>query len=98
MGFIRAEIDYKDKLFVVKMYYSWLYVSEQLTSEKTFDTLEDAKEWILQERCYNKLVIKDEARNALSYRDALTLQLNKKQYHEREPKNTKMKNIKPHDF
>jgi hypothetical protein len=79
MGFLRSEIDYKESKFVVKMYYSWLYLGEQ-TIEQTFETLEEAKEWILQERCYNKLDITDDARNALSYRDALTLQLNKKQY------------------
>jgi len=80
MGFLRAEIDYKDTKFVVKMYYSWLYVSEQMTTEESFDSLEEAKEWILQERCYNNLDISDNARSALTYRDALTLQLNKKQY------------------
>lgn len=80
MGFLRAEIDYKDTKFVVRMYYTWMYVSEKMTTEESFDTLEEAKEWILQERCYNNLNISEETRNALSYRDALALQLNKKQY------------------
>jgi hypothetical protein len=74
-------------------------MGEQKTSEKSFDTLEEAKEWILQERCYNNLEIKDEAYNALSYRDALSLQLNKNQYQNpKKPKKIKMKYIKPHDF
>lgn len=80
MGFIRADIDYVGSKFVVKMYYSWLYVSEQMTSEKSFETLDEAKEWILNERCYNNLKISDNARSALSYREALALQLNSKVY------------------
>lgn len=79
MGFLRAEIDYEDSKFVVKMYYSWLYLGEQLIQE-SFESLEEAQEWILNERCYNKLDITDNARNALSYRDALTFQLNNKKY------------------
>ena len=80
MGFLRAEVDYKDGKFIVKMYYSWMYISEQMTTEETFNSLEEAKEWILQERCYKNLIISDDSRNALSYRDALRLQLNKKEY------------------
>ena len=76
MGFIRATIDFVDKKFVITLYYTWLYIGEQIITEK-FDSLEDAKEWILNERTYQKLEITDEARNSLSYKDALRLKLNK---------------------
>lgn len=86
MGFLRAEITYENTKFVARMYHSWLYLGEQMT-EESFDSLEEAQEWILHERCYNKLDITEEARNALSYRDALRLQLNKKEFQNRKNKN-----------
>jgi len=85
MGFLRAEVDYKETKFVAKMYYSWLYLGEQII-EKSFDSLEEAKEWLLQERCYNKLQITDKVETAQTYRDALTLQLNNKKYHNNDNK------------
>ena len=79
MGFLRAEIDYRDKKYVAIMYYSWMYIGET-TVEKIFTHLRDAKDWVLHERCYNQFKITDEAHNALSYSDALRLQLRSKQY------------------
>jgi hypothetical protein len=78
MGFIRATIDYDEikKMFTASIVSTWLYVGEQIDIHD-FDTLSDAKEWILNERCYNLLNITDDARNALSYKDALFFQLNK---------------------
>jgi hypothetical protein len=79
MGFIRATIDYDEtnKIFTSSIYSSWVYFGEKVESN-TFDTLCEAREWILTERCYNKLVITDDAKNALSYKDALAFQLKKK--------------------
>jgi hypothetical protein len=79
MGFLRAVIDYEDKNYIATLYYSWMYMGES-TKIKKFKHLQDAKEWILHERCYNELKITDEAHNALSYSDALKLQLKSKRY------------------
>lgn len=79
MGFIRAKIDYDSdaKQFIASIYSTWMYVGEQI-QKCEFDTLSDAKDWIMNERCYNLLEITDDANNALSYRDALAFQLKKK--------------------
>ena len=79
MGFIRAVIDYEDKFYIATLYYTWMYLGETPVTKK-FKKLQEAKEWILQERCYNELKITDEAHNALSYSDALKLQLKSKNY------------------
>ena len=89
MGFLRAVIDYEDNKYKATLYFSWLYLSEQ-TIINTFDSLEDAKEWILQERCYNQLQITDEAHSALSYKDALKLQLHKNKNSRNKNKNKKI--------
>lgn len=74
MGFTKGLIDYEDGKYVVTLYYNWAYISEYTKVEK-FDTLDEAKEWVLQERTYNQLVISDSALSELSYKDALKLQL-----------------------
>lgn len=79
MGFIKATIEYSStgKKFIASIYTTWLYMGEQVDTHE-FDNLSDAKEWILTERCYDLLTISDDARNALSYKDALSFQLKKK--------------------
>ena len=79
MGFLRATIDYDNdsKQFIASIYSTWMYMGEQV-QKCEFDTLSDAKEWVINERCYNLLDITDDARNALSYKDALEFQLKKK--------------------
>ena len=60
MGFIRANIDYKDDKYIATLYFTWLvYGVEEQTKE--FDSLRKAKKWILEERTYNKLTITDSA-------------------------------------
>lgn len=77
MGFLRATIDSKENKYVVNMYFTWMYLGEQ-NIEKSFDSLEEAKDYLLNERCYNNLSISDSAKSILSYKDALKLQINKK--------------------
>ena len=82
MGFLRGLIDFEDDMYVVSLFYSWMYVGEQIVVKK-FDNLTDAKEWVLQERTYDSLVISDAAQTALSYKDALKLQLKGKKFHKK---------------
>lgn len=77
MGFLDAKIDYENNKFIAVMNFSWLYLG--VTTEKeTFDSIEEAKDWILKKRCYDNLEITDNAYSSLSYADALRLQLSKR--------------------
>ena len=40
MGFLRAEIDYREKKYIATLYYSWMYVGET-TVEKIFIALDN---------------------------------------------------------
>jgi hypothetical protein len=72
MGFIRSTIDHVNGKYVATLFISWYYFWSDSIS-KTFDDIQDAKDWILQERCYNNLEITEDARGKMSYADALKL-------------------------
>lgn len=63
MTFVDCIIDrYRDDIesnrykYTVTLIYRYLYFLEYKEKE-TFDTLEEAQQWILQKRCYNKITI-----------------------------------------
>jgi len=76
MGFLHGVIDYEAGKYIVTLSYTWMYLGES-TKVQSFDSLEDAREWVLEERTYGNLVISDSAHSALSYKDALKLQIKK---------------------
>lgn len=54
MGFIRAEFSTKDSKVVATIVWSYYYFWETAITE-TFDTLEKAKDWVLDQRCYHQI-------------------------------------------
>jgi hypothetical protein len=71
MGFLSSTIEIENKKYKATISTSWLLMTYNKT--ENFDNLDDAKEWILNERCYNNLTITDDALSKLSYVDALKL-------------------------
>ena len=74
MGFLRSEIDLVDGKYRAKIVRSWYYLWEDV-KEQDFDELQDALDWVIQERCYGNFEIKDSVNNDISYSDALRLNL-----------------------
>jgi hypothetical protein len=69
MGFSKSTIDLIDGKFIASIYYyHWytLFLREDKT-EKTFLTRQEAKDWILNQRCYGNIDITDNASNQRSY-------------------------------
>ena len=92
MGYIRSTITTNDEgKYLATIYWSWYYFWED-SKTQVFDDIQDAKDWILNERTYDRLEITEEARGKMSYADALRLTQNKQNKNKNNKKKNKRKN------
>lgn len=73
MVFIRSSIDHIDGKWQATIVTApWLlsYIWE-ITQTEDFDTMKEAEQWILNERCYNQHEVTEAARSKMSYVDAV---------------------------